>query len=157
MRVKGETPGIIDSAERPVPQIFEWDRGYWDAAREGRLVVQACKPCHTVRSLPRPMCPSCGSFDYEWLESHGRGRIYSWTVLRRQFHRLFPDVPLVTCIIELDDFPAVHLVSNLLGVTSEILADIAIGKSVSVEFEAAGPVVLPQFRLVEGEPSADEI
>jgi uncharacterized OB-fold protein len=145
---EGEVVTVAGSRETPAPQEFEWDRGYWDAAREGRLVVQACRSCGTVRSLPRPMCPSCASFEYEWRESRGLGRIYSFTVLRKQFHRLFPDVPLVTCIVELDDYPTVHLVSNLRGVAAAELAAIEIGRRVSVEFVTSGPVVLPQFRLI---------
>lgn len=141
---------LTRNPDRPLPTLTEWDEEYWQAAKEGRLLVQACGSCDRVRHFPRAMCPTCGSFEHKWLESEGRGIIYSWTILRRQFHHGFTDLPLMICIVALDDYPEVHLLSNLVGwdETDESSGTVAIGDSVRVEFETFGDVVLPQFSLV---------
>jgi uncharacterized OB-fold protein len=145
---------VSTNLARPLPTPTEWDRGYWDAARENRLVVQVCADCNEVRSFPRLGCPSCGSLDFSWLPAAGTGTLFSWSVLRRCFHPGFTELPLIVAIVELDDFPDVHLVANLRGVPDEVLEDPAaciealpLGARVSVEFESLGEVTLPQFRL----------
>ena len=139
---------------RPLPTPTEWDQGYWDAARRGELVVQSCAECGVVRSFPRLLCPDCGSFEFVWLRTQGTGTLYSWSILRRSFHPGFTDLPLIVAIVELDDHPGVHLVTNLLDVPPEVLDDAAaceqfieIGAPVEVTFERFETITLPQFRL----------
>ena len=54
-------------------------RGFWEAAREGRLVVQQCRDCPTVQHPPEVLCHTCHSFDLGWKEVSGRATIYSFT------------------------------------------------------------------------------
>lgn len=136
---------VVANPGRPLPVPQDWDRGYWEAAAQHRLVVQRCASCARVRSFPRLGCPDCGSLDFGWQEVSGEGTIYSWTRLRRMFHPDFAELPLVTCVVELIDEPAVHLVANLVDVDHD--SDPVIGAAVSVMFEAFGDAVLPQFRL----------
>jgi uncharacterized protein len=138
---------------RPVPLPTDWDLGYWQAAGEGRLVVQRCRACDTVRGLPRPICPKCASFAFEWVPTNGAGTIYSFTILRRQFHKLFSDLPLVTCLVALEEYPRIHLVTDL-GPDIDP-ARVAIGNPVTVEFVRHGGIVLPRFRLVDPVGPAD--
>lgn len=55
-------------------------QGYWDGLACGELRVQCCSRCGTWRHYPRPMCPSCHSFDHEWRPLSGEGTVHSWTV-----------------------------------------------------------------------------
>lgn len=139
---------------RPVPTPTDWDRGYWEAAAQESLVVQSCTACGLVRSFPRLLCPDCASFDFEWIAAKGTGTLYSWSVLRRSFHPGFVDLPLIVAIVELDDHPTVHLVTNLVDVPAKVIEDIAecerflpLGAAVEVTFERLADVTLPQFRL----------
>ena len=41
----------------PVPSIEEYEKGFWEAALESKLVVQHCHDCDQPRFPPRQMCP----------------------------------------------------------------------------------------------------
>ena len=150
---------------RPLPTPADWDRGYWEAAARGSLVVQTCAGCGLVRNFPRLLCPDCASFDFEWVPAKGTGTLYSWSVLRRSFHPGFVDLPLIIAIVELDDHPTVHLVTNLVDLADGVLDDpeecqrvLELDAPVEVTFERLATITLPQFRLVrppsEGAPHA---
>ena len=44
------------SAEKPLPRVNETTRPYWDAAREGRLLLERCRACATWIHYPRAWC-----------------------------------------------------------------------------------------------------
>jgi uncharacterized OB-fold protein len=142
---------IAGAAERPLPVPNEWDRGFWDAAKKQELVVQCCGRCKKVRSFPRLMCPSCRSLEFEWLRASGKGRLYSWNTLYQSFHPAFVEFPLTVGIIELEDYPDVHLVGGLQmdGLTED---DLHIDQPVEVVFhKISKDVMLPEFRVVKGD------
>ena len=52
---------------------------FWDAANEGRLVIQHCHACNRLQHPPAPTCQQCGSGDHlAWQEMSGRGTIYNY-------------------------------------------------------------------------------
>ncbi|WP_109793446.1 Zn-ribbon domain-containing OB-fold protein [Minwuia thermotolerans] len=133
----------------PLPTPFEWDQGFWDAAKAHKLVVQRCSDCKKVRHFPRLMCPDCRSMEFEWVETIGRGRIYAWSTLYKAFHPGFTDLPMTVLIVALDDYPQVHLVGRLMN-ENVTEADLAVDKPVEVVFnDVTQEITLPEFRLVE--------
>ena len=55
---------------------------FWDAANEGRLVIQHCHACNRLQHPPAPTCQQCGSRDHlAWQEMSGRGTIYNYGVV----------------------------------------------------------------------------
>jgi len=117
------------------------DRFFWDAAREGKLLIQRCRSCGTLRHPPAPMCGRCGSLEWEGTESTGRGTVHSWIVSR---HPSRPDdEPRVVVLVDLAE--GTRLVSNLVDVDP---AEVRNEMPVEVCFVAYndGDVVLPQFR-----------
>jgi uncharacterized OB-fold protein len=72
----------------PKPDINEVSRPYWDALREGHLVVQRCNCGHAW--LPaRRHCPACLSPDVRWERASGRGRLLSWVIYHTAYHPAF--------------------------------------------------------------------
>jgi len=141
---------IAGNAARPLPTPFEWDRGFWEAARQHQLVVQYCTACKSVRSFPRLMCPACRSLEFDWLKASGNGRLYSWSTLYKSFHPGFVDLPRTIAIVELEDFPQVHLVSGLQLEQGMTESDLRTGQPVEVFFtDASESISLPEFRLVK--------
>ena len=56
---------------------------YWEAARDGRLLLKRCESCGKTHYYPRPLCPFCMSDETTWVEAAGTGTVYSWSVQRR--------------------------------------------------------------------------
>jgi uncharacterized protein len=84
---------------------FETQR-YWDAAAEGELLLKTCDGCGKVHFYPRAICPFCFSSDTRWTPSSGKGRIYSFTIMRR-------GNPFALAYVELNEGPKMlsHLVN----------------------------------------------
>jgi uncharacterized OB-fold protein len=92
------------------------DAGFWAAARDGRLVVQACARCGHRVFPPRPMCPSCRSVDRVWDTVSGLGTIWSWTVAHPPLLPVFAEqAPYAVVIVALDEDPSIRLVGNLVA------------------------------------------
>ena len=96
---------------------------YWEAAKEGRLLIKHCEACGRNHWYPRALCPFCWSDKTKWLESKGEGEIYSFTVMRRA------KVPYALAYIKLDDGPT--MMSNVIA---DDLDTLAIGQRVGVLF-----------------------
>lgn len=131
---------------RPAPAVTELSEGFWQGVREGRLVIQRCTTCGTLRHYPQPMCPACRALGFDWAPVSGRGEIYSYTIAHRAFHPAWQaHVPYAIATIELDE--GVRMVCDLLGTPIEA---VRIGARVEVHFEdMPGQGVMPRFRLVE--------
>ena len=81
-------------------------RPFWDAAAEGRLLIQRCDACGEWQYYPRPFCKRCWSEDVQWAEASGRGTLYTFSVVRRNDLPPFGDrVPYVPAIVDLDEGP----------------------------------------------------
>ena len=131
---------------QPVPERDGLDAGFWEAARQHRLVVQRCRSCGTFQTLPEWLCHRCHAKELEWAEVSGRGRIYSWM---RAFHAahpaLAPAVPYRAVVVELPQAGGVRLVGNLLGPAAD---EVTIGAEVEPVFEDhAEGFTLIQWRL----------
>lgn len=106
---------------KPVPEPTRDSRPYWDALREGRLVIQQCAACGTLRHYPRPVCAACYSMEATWREVSGRGRVHSWTVAHHPFHPGFKgDLPYVLATVDLEE--GVRMIAQLRGVPLDALA-----------------------------------
>jgi uncharacterized protein len=130
---------------RPVPGVSDDTRFFWEGAKGGKLLIQRCKACGSLRHPPGPVCPSCHSFEWDTLTASGRGTVYSFVVMH------YPEVPPFeypnpVALIELEE--GTRLVAQLVGVKPE---EVTIGQAVQVEFNTFdGDTVLPQFRPLAG-------
>ena len=94
----------MNTPARPAPPDTPLTRGYWEAARAGRLVVQQCAACGKLRHYPRLLCDACHSPAVQWRELSGRGRIHSWTVTHHAFHPAFTaELPYALVTVDLDE------------------------------------------------------
>jgi hypothetical protein len=128
----------------PVPDL-ETAR-YWEATREGKLLIKTCRTCKRAFFYPRSHCPRCWSTDTDWVESSGRGTVYTFTVVFQNDLPPFRErLPYVVAIIELDE--GVRMTSNVEGVAPE---DVRCGMAVQVAFrdEQRGDetIAIPVFR-----------
>ncbi|HEX4220711.1 MAG TPA: bifunctional MaoC family dehydratase N-terminal/OB-fold nucleic acid binding domain-containing protein, partial [Acidimicrobiales bacterium] len=114
---------------RPRPSLTQDNAFFFKGAREGKLLIQRCSECGTLRHPPRPACPNCRSFRWDALQASGRGTIYSFVVNHYPQVPAF-DYPLIVALIELEE--GTRLVANVSHMTPET---VAIGMPVIAEFE----------------------
>ena len=89
---------------KPLPKPSPTSRPFWDAARRHELQLQRCQACSKFIYYPRTRCPHCFSDQLEWKRVSGRGKVYSYTVVRRPSSRVF-ESPYILAIVELDEGP----------------------------------------------------
>lgn len=124
----------------PLPRPTPLTAPFWDACGRGVLAFQRCSHCATAVFNPAPICPRCHGRHLDWIESAGRGSIYSWTVAYRPLSPKFTDV-YAPVIVDVDE--GYQMVSNVIGCDT---ADLAVGMRVEVEFHSVGEIALPYFR-----------
>jgi uncharacterized protein len=132
----------------PVPRA-EADglsKPYWDAARKEVLLVQRCAGCATWLWGPEWICHACHSFDLDWVEVAGHGRIFTW---QRSHHPVHPvlhaAVPYISVLVELPQAGKVRMIGNLLGDPAQ---SVEVGASVDAVFEHHDEVS-PGYTLVQ--------
>jgi uncharacterized protein len=125
-----------------VPGMTDLTAPYWDAAREGRLVVQVCQACHEIWHPPLLRCPHCHSTGLGWRAVSGNGTVYTYTIVRHPTHYAFADkIPYILAIIELAEGP--RLVTALTGIDPD---EVRAGQPVQVVFrDIAEGITLPYF------------
>lgn len=130
---------------KPLPRGEAYNGEFYQFCQQHELRFQRCKDCSTWRHMPRESCQSCGSFEWTWERSSGKGQLFSWTVIHRALHPGFADdVPYAAAVVELEE--GVRLVSHVLDLSPEQLC---IGMPVEVVFDDITPeVTLPKFRPV---------
>jgi uncharacterized OB-fold protein len=96
----------MSTESKPIPHPTPESQPYWDAAAQGRLVLQRCAACGLVRHYPQLVCARCCMLDVEWIEASGRGAVHSWTVAHHAFHPAFKaDVPYTLVTVDLVEGP----------------------------------------------------
>ncbi|HEY1968116.1 MAG TPA: OB-fold domain-containing protein [Pseudonocardia sp.] len=131
-------------SSRPVPLADEVSAPFWQAAREGRLVVQHCRACARLQYPPEITCQRCHADRLDYRPVSGHGRVYSYAPVTRAFHPGFTDqLPYLVALVSLDEDPSVRLFTNLVRVEP---AAVTVGMAVTVEFQTVRDVVLPVFR-----------
>lgn len=127
----------------PSPAVTPESLPWWEAAREGRLVVQRCKACGDERHPPSPCCRKCRSHDLEMRDTAGTGVVYTFSVVHQQYIPGMPE-PYVVASIELDGTPGLRVVSNLIGIEP---SEVRVGLPVEVVFEKmSDELTVPRFR-----------
>lgn len=89
-----------------LPSPDDETQPYWDAAREGKLLIKRCRACGMAHFYPRPFCPKCWSEEVVWEEASGRATLYTYSVVHRNDLPPWPErVPYVAAIVDLEEGP----------------------------------------------------
>jgi uncharacterized OB-fold protein len=107
---------------------------FWDAARDGKLLIKRCDACAEPFFYPRSRCPFCLSTS-SWELSSGKGVIYSLSAVHLRSEQY------VLAFVTLNEGPT--MMTNILA---DDPAGLAIGDPVSVRFvEADNGEYVPMF------------
>lgn len=114
-----------------LPMIEDDTREFWDATRDGRLLLRHCRSCGAVHYYPRNFCPACWSDDVDWVEASGLGSLYTWsTVFQNDLPPFNEQLPYVAAIVELDEGP--RMMTRLVEVDG---VEITMGMRLRARFE----------------------
>lgn len=126
---------------RPRPSINQDVAFFWEGVAAGKLLVQRCSSCQTLRHPPGPGCPECSSMEWEAAEMSGCGEIYSFV---RHHHPTIPPFETGHPVILVQLVEGPRIISELAGRGDEV----QIGMRVEVQFdEVEAGLTLPRFRI----------
>ena len=127
----------------PLPRVGGHSAEFYKFCSEHELRFQRCKDCTTWRHIPRDMCAKCGSFEWEWARSSGKGTVFSWTTVMQPMMPQFADkIPYSPVIVELEE--GVRMVTWLTDVKPD---ELKLGLPVELVFDDVTPQIsLPMFR-----------
>jgi uncharacterized OB-fold protein len=94
----------MDAQTLPRPAPTALSRPFWEAANQGRLALQKCRPCGHFRWTPQILCTRCLSEDFTWEDVSGEGVIYSFTIVHRPPLPAFTP-PYVLAVVQLAEGP----------------------------------------------------
>jgi uncharacterized OB-fold protein len=118
------------------PALNPGDQPYFDAAKEGKLMLKKCNACGEHHHYPRALCPFCFSEKVEWVQAKGTGEIYTYSVTRRG-----GPTPYCIAYVTLDE--GVKMMTNIVDCD---LDTIKVGQKVQVAFkQTEGGFAMPVF------------
>jgi uncharacterized OB-fold protein len=141
-------------ADFPLPDT-EWEptRPFWEGAGRGELVIPRCDTCGRYTWYPRTRCRRCKGEGFTWTVMSGRGRLFSWTVVRHSFIPQFAGlVPLVPALVALAEDPGVRVVTRMVDCApSDLRIDMPVHAVYRpLEFDTVhGTVTAPLFAPVD--------
>jgi hypothetical protein len=127
---------------RPKPLVDNWNRPFWNAAKDSRLMVQKCTATGRCFFPPAPVSPFTGKPEWEWVYASGKGELWSFVVFHQSyFGGMADELPYPVGMVKLDEGP--FMLTNLVNMNAD---DAKIGMRLQVSFPG-GPdgFVLPQF------------
>jgi uncharacterized OB-fold protein len=124
---------------RPIPDALT--EPFWQAAREGRLLIQRNPVSGHAQWYPRPYCLDDWNVVPEWIEASGKATLYSFTVIPRSDIEEVP-APYVLAIVELEE--GARMGATLIDVDPE---KVEIGMPLEVVFVPLDEEIsIPRFR-----------
>lgn len=127
----------------PAAAVDSESRPFWEAAARNCFLLPVCEACGSAHWYPRMICPLCRSKDVRWKPASGKGRLYSYSILRRGAQ------PYVLAYVTLDAGPT--MLTNVVDCAFEQLR---VGLSVEVTFVAAeNGSAVPMFKPCGGSSS----
>ncbi len=109
------------------------NKPFFDAARDGKLLIGKCLDTGKTFFPPRHVSPFTLSNNVEFVESKGLGKIYSWSVQRGK-------EPYCLAYVTLEEGPT--MMTNIVDTD---LDAVATGQSVKLVFKPTDGAPVPMF------------
>ena len=125
-----------------LPAPDDETRPFWDAARDGQLLIKRCADCGAAHFYPRPFCPRCWSTAVSWEVASGRAALYTWSVVHHNDLPPFSErIPYVAAVVDLAEGP--RMMTNVVDCDPDRLE---VGMPLRVAYrELADDVTVPVF------------
>jgi uncharacterized OB-fold protein len=128
-------PATGEAPARFEPPVGVESEAFWDATREGRLLVQWCTSCDRGVFYPRVFCPHCaaGPNALEWRTASGRATVYAAVVENRPEAagaKFSSGQPYCVALVDLEE--GVRMLTNVVGCPPD---EVRCGMPVTVTWE----------------------
>lgn len=109
---------MTEARGRSVPVPTAETEEFWAGCRRHELLLQRCAACGHVQFYPRFLCSSCGGRVLGWTRASGRGRVKSFSIVRRPASPAYAaETPFALLLVELEEGPT--MMSTLSGCEPE--------------------------------------
>lgn len=132
------------SLKVPGPTVTGLTAPFWEAASEGKLVLQRCTRCREAIFYPRPICPYCWSPNLTWEQAAGTGTITTFSQIWKPGHPgWLPIAPYYVGLVKLPEGPTMlsHILTDGM--------DMHVGADVELVPTQTGENLLPFFRTTQ--------
>lgn len=134
----------LSTLDVPGPTPTALSMPFWEAARDGYLLIPRCDACRRFFFYPRHCCPHCWSTRWRWRRADERGTLRTYTVVHRPGHPGWAAAsPYAVGLIQLTEGPVA--LSHLLFTPEQC----RVGAPVRARFVNVGDWSLPCFVLDE--------
>jgi uncharacterized protein len=136
---------MSDDYAKAIPVPGPESLPFWEGAKNHQLMLQKCSDCAHHWFPPSTVCTGCGSRNIEWVASSGKGKVFSFVIFHKLYHKGWDgEIPYAVAIVELEE--GARMLSNVIGIpVEEVKCDL----SVEVVFEdATSELTLPKFKPV---------
>ena len=129
--------------KKPLPTISGETKPFWDACRQGKLLIQRCGRCQEYPFYPRGICANCWCEDIRWVTASGKGTVWTFTETRQNRTPGFEEeIPYVLALVELEE--GVKMFTNIIECDPR---EVKIGMAVEVTFiQANQQISIPYFK-----------
>jgi len=133
------------SPRPPTPAPQSESSFYWEKCKINELWLRHCMDCQQAYFYPRDICPHCFSKNTDWIQSSGRGTLYSFAIVYRAPSLAFREaVPYVVGLVDLEE--QVRIPTNIVEL-NEDSSDLYCGMPLEVAFRRLDEdISLPVFR-----------
>lgn len=134
----------LSALDVPGPTLTPLTRPFWDAATDGRLVIQHCGQCTKFVFYPRALCPHCWADALTWEEISGEGRLKSHSRIWKPGHPSWiAATPYVVGLVHLAEGP------TMLSLVLDGADEVRVGDALRFAATRIGSHVLPCFKIEE--------
>ena len=127
---------------KPLPTVVGETKPFWDSCRQGKLLIQKCDRCAEYQFYPRGFCSNCWSNDIRWVQSSGKGTVWTFTITYQNRTPGFDSAPYVLALVELEE--GVKMFTNIVECDPP---QVSIGMPVEVSFvQASDQITIPYFK-----------
>ena len=130
---------------RPLPSPDDASAPFFEAAKEGKLLLRHCNKCDRFLGYDRELCDNCFNYELDWKEASGKGTIYTFAIVHQVITPAFAgEVPYNVTYVELAEGPRIK--TNIVGTPN---SEITMDAQVEAVFEDVGEgVFVPKFKIV---------
>lgn len=131
---------------KPLPNITEDNKEFWDWCKKHELRAQKCGDCGTLRYPPQPFCRECLSNKYEYVKLSGKGKVNTHVRYHQRYNWGWDEeLPYIVIEVEADE-AGLKFVGNFLKGTAPPYENLKIGMPVKVAFDdVTAEVTLPKW------------